>query len=90
MNGKTFILNQSFKLISTCQKQRYLYFWQTTWGGGGGGATLLNPLKIKPHIADFYIHLGGLRGLNPPKITPPFDFLTPNKVLLEKSIKDYK
>ena len=41
------------------------------------GAILLNSLKIKPPIADFYTLLGGFRGVKPPNIKPPFDFLTP-------------
>ena len=40
--------------------------------GGGGGATLLNPLKIKPPIADFIYPPRGFKGVKPPKNLAPF------------------
>ena len=54
-------------------------------GGGGGGGTLLNPLKIKPPIADF---LYPPRGFNPPKIEPHFDFLTPKSTNAESGFEN--
>ena len=41
------------------------------------GATLLNPLKIKPPIADFLYPPRGFKGVKPHKNLAPFDFLTP-------------
>ena len=38
-------------------------------GGGGGGGNPPKPPQNETPIADFYIHLGGLRGLNPTKGT---------------------
>ena len=35
---------------------------------GGGGATLLNPLKLKPPIADFLYSLRGFKGVTPKNV----------------------
>ena len=46
-------------------------------GGGGEGGNPLNPLKIKPPIADFLYPPRGFKGAKPTKIKPSFDSLTP-------------
>ena len=49
----------------------------------GGGGTLLNPLKIKPPIADFLYPPRGFKGVKSPKNLAPFDFLR-QKVPMQK------
>ena len=54
----------------------------------GGGGTLLNPLKIKPPITDFLYPPRRFKGVKPPKIKPPFDFLTPKGTDAESSFEN--
>ena len=52
------------------------------------GATLLNPPKIKLHIADFLYPPRGFKGDKPPKNVAPFDFLTPKGTDAESSFEN--
>ena len=55
----------------------YLYYTEVLALYYLGGASLLNPPKIKPPIADFIYPPWGFKGVIPPKMKLPFDFLTP-------------